>query len=280
LPARIELPGADLRLRADVAGPADGPPVLLIHGGGQTRSSWGRALEQLAARGARAYAIDLRGHGESEWSPDGAYRPEDHAADLVRIMPTLGPEPVILVGASLGGMAALLATPQLGDRVAGLVLVDVVPRLRIAGAERILAFMRSAPDGFADLESAADAVSAYLPHRPRPESHDGLRRNLRQRPDGRWVWHWDPRIVPELIAEASVPQERLDRAAAALTVPTLLLRGVLSDVVDDAGVEHLQELVPHLRVVDLAGAAHTAAADDNDAFVAAVLEFVPGLRSA
>lgn len=274
----IELPGhAGIRLQGDVAGPADGFPVLLLHGGGQTRGSWGAALDALAAHGAHAIAIDMRGHGDSDWSPEGAYLPADFALDVepaVRAFSARsGDRPVLLVGASMGGLAALGATPGLGHLVAGLVLVDVVPNLRLAGAQRIVEFMLSAPEGFANVAEAADAVAAYLPHRTRPSDNDGLRKNLRRRPDGRFAWHWDPRVVSGPAPDLRNSRRGLNDAAAATMVPTLLIRGLLSDIVDDEGVADLQQQLPHLEVVDVAATAHTAAADDNDAFVSALLGF-------
>lgn len=278
-PELLDLPGDGLTLRAEAAGPLDGRPVLLVHGGGQTRGSWGGALKALSAHGARAVAVDMRGHGDSDWSPDGAYDPTNYAADLRVAVRALGPQPVVLVGASMGGLAALLAAPELGSSVAGVVLVDVVPRLREAGANRVIDFMRSAPDGFPDLATAAEAISAYLPHRRRSGVSPGLRRNLRQRDDGRWVWHWDPRMVHDRTIDVNSRQRELEDAAVRTQAPLMLIRGVLSDVVDDAGIAQFRALVPSLQVVDLAGAAHTAAADDNEAFVGAVLEFVRTLPS-
>jgi pimeloyl-ACP methyl ester carboxylesterase len=274
----IELRGhGGLRLVGDIAGPEGGFPVLLLHGGGQTRNSWGRALDALAAHGARAVAIDMRGHGDSDWSPEAAYLPTDFAGDVESAARAFsarsGDRPVLVVGASMGGIAGMVATPRLGDLVAGLVLVDIVPDLRMDGARRILDFMNSAPEGFASLDEAADAVAAYLPHRPRPALAEGLRRNLRQQPNGRWTWHWDPRLLEEVLNDVELVKSGLDDAAAGVRVPTLLIRGLLSDIVDDEGVEHLRSLVPHLEVADIADAAHTAATDDNDAFVSAVLAF-------
>lgn len=284
----IELPGhGGLRLTGDVAGPADGFPVLLLHGGGQTRNSWGRGLDALAAHGARAVAIDMRGHGDSEWSADAAYLPHDFAGDVENAARALSARcdgrPVLLVGASMGGIAALIATSALEGLVAGLVLVDIVPDIRMDGARRILGFMNAAPDGFATLEDAADAVAAYLPHRPRPALAEGLKRNLRQQPNGRWTWHWDPRMVSEVLNDVELVKGGLDDAAAAIRVPTLLVRGLLSDIVDDEGIAHLRALVPQVEVIDIADAAHTAATDDNDAFVASVLAFasrIAAVRSA
>jgi pimeloyl-ACP methyl ester carboxylesterase len=281
----IELPGhGGLRLVGDAAGPEDGFPVLLLHGGGQTRNSWGRALEALAANGALAVAMDMRGHGDSDWSPDAAYLPNDFAGDVENVSRAFsaycGGRPVLLVGASMGGIAALVAAPRLEGLVAGLVLVDIVPDIRMDGARRILDFMNSAPHGFATLEDAADAVAAYLPHRPRAATPEGLKRNLRQQPDGRWTWHWDPRMLRDVLNDVDLVKGGLNDAASEITVPTLLIRGLLSDVVDDEGVEHLRGLMPQVEVVDIADAAHTAATDDNDAFVAAVLDFAGRIAGA
>ncbi len=282
---RIELPGhGGIRLVGDLAGPDEGLPVLLLHGGGQTRRSWGRALDALADNGARAVAIDMRGHGDSDWSPDASYLPADFGGDVANATRALsalcGNRPVVLVGASMGGMAGLFATAELGDLVAGLILVDIVPDVRLEGAQRIMDFMSASPDGFATLEEAADAVAAYLPHRPRPALAEGLKRNLRQQPNGRWIWHWDPRMVRESFGDVLDRKAELNRAAASVRVPTLLIRGLLSDIVDDDGVEHLRGLIPHVEVIDIADAAHTAATDDNDAFVASVLAFASRIAAA
>lgn len=273
----IDLPGEGLTLRAEALGPVDGRPVLLVHGGGQTRGSWGGALRALAEHGFRAIAVDQRGHGDSDWSAEAAYDPKDFGADLRVAVRALGPQPVVLVGASMGGWASLYAAPDLGPAVAGVVLVDIVPRIRTDGAERVVDFMRAAPDGFPDLESAAEAISAYLPHRRRSGVSPGLRRNLRQRDDGRWVWHWDPAMVGDWRGDHNAARRELEDAAVRTTAPLMLIRGALSDVVDDEGIAEFLALVPSLQVVDLHGAAHTAAADDNDAFIDAVLAFVESL---
>ncbi|MCU1692593.1 MAG: alpha/beta hydrolase [Frankiales bacterium] len=274
-PERLRLDGAGVALAADAYGPDDGARVLLLHGGGQTRRSWRGAAAGLGADGLRAVALDLRGHGDSGWSPDAQYGPEAHAADVVALVPQLG-APLVLVGASLGGLASLLAAAELGPEVVrGLVLVDIVPRIRRQGAERVVAFMRGAPDGFASLEEAADAVASYLPHRSRPRTTDGLRTNLRQRQDGRWVWHWDPRMLQDPDAGKRLRGlAALESAAEELRVPVVLVRGLQSDVVDDDGVARLRAQVPGLQVVDLEKAAHTAATDDNAGFASAVVDFV------
>lgn len=259
----------DVRLAADVAGPADGAPVLLLHGGGQTRGAWGGALVEGARRGFRMISVDLRGHGESDWSPVADYTLAALASDVGAILRTLD-RPAFVVGASMGGTAALAYAAE-GGELAGLVLVDVAPTVNLEGAERILAFMQAAPDGFASLDEAADAVAAYLPHRPRPSDVSGLQRNLRLR-DGRYYWHWDPR----LFQHRRTPRDTsgLREAARRLVMPVLLVRGGRSDVVSQEGVDDFRRLAPHAEFADIAGADHMVAGDRNDAFSAAVFDFL------
>jgi pimeloyl-ACP methyl ester carboxylesterase len=265
-----------IHLVADVYGEDDAWPVLLMHGGGQTRHAWGRTAEVIADRGWRAVSVDLRGHGDSEWALNGDYSFTSYAADCVAVADWLG-RPPVLVGASLGGVAAMLAEGT-SDRVVstGLVVVDITPRSNPEGIERIREFMTSGLGGFATLEEAADAIAAYTPNRPRRVNPAGLMKVLRQRRDGRWYWHWDPRFLDRGRTEVpSADYEALFAAACRnIRVPTLLVRGQLSDVVTDAGVEEFLEAIPGARLVDVGDAAHMVAGDQNDVFSRAVVEFL------
>ena len=263
--------GDGVVIAADEAGPATGRPVLLAHGGGQTRGAWGGALREGARRGYRMIAYDLRGHGESGWAAGADYSVEAHVRDLARLVEQLG-EPPALVGASLGGITGLQYAGE-GGRLHALALVDIAPQMEMEGVTRIHDFMLSAPDGFASLEEAAEAVAGYLPHRPRPKDSSGLMKNLRLRDDGRLHWHWDPKMITG--AERPAPDtERLRAAARALTIPTLLVRGRMSDVVSMDGVKDFLSLTPHAEFVDIAGADHMVAGDRNDAFNQAVFTFL------
>jgi pimeloyl-ACP methyl ester carboxylesterase len=259
----------DVAITADVAGPPDGTPVILLHGGGQTRGAWGGALAEGARRGFHMISVDLRGHGESDWSPGADYSMAAHAADIRAITGALL-APAFLVGASLGGMASL-SYAAMGHPLAGLVMVDIAPTVNTAGTDKILAFMHSAPEGFASVEEAADAVAAYLPHRPRPKDTSGLLRNLRLK-DGRYYWHWDPRMFRE--GRGPRDTDGLREAARNLRVPTMLVRGRLSDVLSQEGVDDFLTLVPHAEFADIAGADHMVAGDRNDAFNDAVFAFL------
>ncbi len=284
---RLEVETAPgLTIVADVRGPADGPPVLLLHGGGQTRHAWHGTAAVLARSGWRTASMDMRGHGESSWAPDGDYAIGSFAADALRVAERTGERPVF-IGASLGGIASLVAVGESSTPVArALVLVDVAPRISKKGVDRITGFMLARPDGFASLEEVADAVAEYNPHRPRPTDLEGLKRNVRQREDGRWIWHWDPRFLQphdvgpdDVVDETRVIgyEERLRTAARALTVPTLLVRGARSDLLEEDGAADLQELVPHARYARVDGAGHMVAGDRNDAFNQAIVDFLVDL---
>jgi pimeloyl-ACP methyl ester carboxylesterase len=281
----IELEGAGgLRLAADVEGDPAAPPVVLLHGGGQTRHAWGTTL-QILGQHWHAYSVDLRGHGDSAWAPDGDYTLDAFAADVVAVARSL-PSPPALVGASLGGIASLTAIAEAeGPPLArALVLVDVAPRIERDGVDRIGAFMTSHLDGFESLEEVADLIQSYNPHRPRPKNLDGLKKNLRQRADGRWAWHWDPRFVsgkfgsPDETRSTLTDGTRLARAAKEVTIPTLLVRGRMSDLLSEQGARELLELVPQARLVDVAGAGHMVAGDRNDLFNDAIVEFLSQIR--
>lgn len=274
-----------ITVAADVAGDPSAPAVLLLHGGGQTRHSWGTAARVLLASGYHVINLDARGHGDSDWSPDGEYSIETLAQD-VRIVAQTLPAPPALVGASMGGASALHAVGSSSETVArALVMVDVVPRIERSGGEKITRFMRANPEGFATIEEAADAVAAYNPHRPRPRDPSGLMKNLRLRDDGRLHWHWDPQFLnAEHAIEPPQFKSMLLADAERVRIPTLVVRGMQSDIVSDEGVTEFRAHLPGLEVVDVTGAGHMVAGDKNDAFNEGVLSFLarhlPGVKAA
>ncbi|MGH3594927.1 MAG: alpha/beta fold hydrolase, partial [Mycobacterium sp.] len=252
---------------------ADRPTILMLHGGGQNRFSWKKTGQVLAGEGFHVVALDSRGHGDSDRAPGADYAVETLTADIMHVLDAIG-RPVILIGASMGGLTGILVADRAGPHmVTRLVLVDVVPRFEKNGSARIRDFMFSHIDGFSSLEEAADAVAAYLPYRTKPRSPEGLKRNLRLR-DGRWYWHWDPAFMTKPGDDPQLRTEKFERAAMDLTIPVLLIRGKLSDVVSPEGVRHFLATVPNAEFVELSDAGHTAAGDDNDAFSDVVVGFV------
>jgi len=262
-----------IRLAADTFGDPDAPVVLMLHGGGQTRHAWHATATNLAEAGWGAIAVDLRGHGESTHPRPPAYALEDFAADVRALIAAITEDPVV-IGASLGGIASLLALTEPPQApAAGLVLVDVAHRFQPRGGGRIVSFMEQHPDGFVNLADAAEAVAAYLPHRARPRDTTGLRHNLRRNDDGRWVWHWDPEILTQarpLIQEQAQLSERLTTAATRLRQPCLLVRGADSDVLSTGIAREFIELAANATLAEVPHAGHMVAGDNNDAFTAAI----------
>lgn len=277
-----------LKLVADERGPADAPPVVLLHGGGQTRHSWAGTSGVLADQGWRSITLDFRGHGESDWAPDGDYRLLSFVADTDAVVSSLDQRP-FLIGASLGGFTSMLLAGEVHPGVArGIVLVDIIPEMESAGSHRIAEFMSAkAFEGFASLDEVADAVAAYNPHRPRPSNLEGLKKNVRER-DGRWYWHWDPAFagrgqgVADMGPTEVTETERLHDAVQRIIddgVPIMLVRGRVSDLVSAEGAQRFCERFPSVEFVDVSGAGHMVAGDRNDAFTDAVVGFLTRHRS-
>jgi pimeloyl-ACP methyl ester carboxylesterase len=280
-PDSFSIDGVDgVRIVADRLGDPLAPAVVFLHGGGQTRRSWGRAAAAVADRGWQAIIIDLRGHGESDWSKDGDYRVTSFAGDVLEVPRRLPPRPV-LVGASLGGFTAMLLAGELSPAtVRAVVLVDIVPNMDASGASRIHNFMNDRMlSGFDSLEEVADMIQEYNPHRPRPTDLDGLRTNLRRR-DGRWYWHWDPKFIDGTSARPPIEVTDVDRLHAAVEailrgdVPMLLVRGQMSDLVTEERADEFIARFPDIDFVDVGGAGHMVAGDRNDHFAGAIMEFL------
>jgi pimeloyl-ACP methyl ester carboxylesterase len=275
--AEFAAPGG-VRLVGELRGPADGPLVALLHGGGQTRHAWGRTANRLAAEGYRIVTYDARGHGDSGWSPDGDYALPVHGHDLLAVLHALG-RPAALVGASMGGTSALIAASEEPERARGLVLVDIVPGFAASGVERVRAFMTANPDGFASLDEAAAAVNAYNPHREN-KNPEGLKRNLREGPDGRLRWHWDPKVIGTRPTEETSAMLAKRLASLPSSLPILLIAGARSDVVDDRAMDMFRAQAPHAEVISVAKAGHMVAGDRNDAFAEAISGFLARTRLA
>lgn len=268
----------DFFIHAEGWGDSSAPPILLLHGGGQTHHSWGDTAQRLAERDWYAITYDARGHGNSSWSSEGAYLVNALVSDLKAIIHQVGGKPAI-IGASMGGITALVLEGESAQSLtSAIILVDIAPKAEQKGIERIFAFMSSHLErGFASLEEAADAVAAYLPQRSRKDNYSRLEKNLRFR-DGRYYWHWDPTML-KVWKDATPDQqiayeERLFVAAQNLKAPTLIVRGGMSDVVSDRVMAEFLDAVPHVRSLTVSGAGHMVAGDSNHAFTNAVIQFL------
>ncbi len=258
-----------ITITGDSWGDPEGPLVILQHGGGQTR----HAGETLGAAGYHAVAFDARGHGDSQWAPDGVYGQDIMVEDLKCVVEQLGGKRPVLVGASMGGGVSLVAIGEDHIDCTALVLVDIGPRIEPEGTKKIQEFMGQAPDGFESLDAVAEAIASYQPHRKRPRNLDGLAKNIRLGPDGRYHWHWDPKFRAGR-RDLEKRRIRLEACAANLSLPTLLVRGGLSDVLSEEGAQEFLALCPNAEYVNVTGAAHMVAGDRNDIFATSVIEFL------
>ena len=254
------------------------PPVLLMHGGGQTRHSWKDAALKIAEQGHVSFTVDARGHGDSDWVDNEHYTIEYFRDDLYsltgQVEKLCGQKPIV-IGASLGGISAMLSQAldvegESAPLFSAIVLVDITPTMTTDGVDKIMGFMaQNMREGFASVEDAADVIAAYLPNRQRPKSLEGLSKNLRHRTDGRWYWHWDPAFVD---GEHNIMTGRKDRgnilidAVKRITVPTLLVRGGKSELVTQEAADEFLKLVPHAKYADVSEAGHMVAGDKNDIF--------------
>ena len=264
-----------LNIEATALGNPDDPLVILLHGGGQTRHAWGGTAGKLSQAGFYAVAIDLRGHGDSDWSEDGDYAIESYKEDLKNIINQLG-KSASLIGASLGGMVSLCTAGdrECSDLCNALVMVDIGIYPNEDGSNEILKFMSSGSKGFGSLEEASDSIASYLPHREKPKDVSGLKKNLRLKEDGRYYWHWDPRFIESRTSNRNDYKLRQKIYAESVNIPTLLIRGALSNVVTQDEVDDFLETIKHAEFIEIDRAAHMIAGDRNDIFANAAISFL------
>ena len=266
-----------IKIEADLWGPISDRSVLLLHGGGQTRHSWDSTARRLADIGVFAITLDLRGHGRSDWSKNSEYELSQFSEDIAFVLEEIGICPV-LVGASLGGLVGMYLEGRMRPgSISALVLVDVVPNMNVNGAERVKDFMlKHSEVGFASLSEVAEVLAEYNPYRKKPTDLEGLKKNLRKR-GNRWFWHWDPTFISSGRNEKNPDMRNtqlLNEVMSNIKVPTLLVRGKMSDLVTEDEVQEFLEKFPQSDFVDVSGAGHMVAGDKNDVFSEEVIAFL------
>lgn len=285
-PTEVTLPGAGLRLRAlDWGGPAQGCTVVFLHGGGLSARTWDVVCDLLRPR-VRCVAIDLRGHGDSDWAPDGDYSLAAHVADLRAATAALETDRLVLAGMSLGGLVALVTAAEAPTPPVGLVLVDTGPDgSRPAGRRRLQAFMGER-DEFESVEEAVERAIAFNPRRSRERLRRTLPGNLRQTQRGTWTWKYDPRIRRPAggpaASEAEVQRAWDDRrrvlqaAASRVRCPTLVVRGGDSDMFLDEDAERTAAAFADGRWTTIPGASHTVQSDRPAELATVLGDFLAG----
>jgi len=229
-------------------------------------------MARAAELGLGAIALDLRGHGESEAAPDGRYHLRDMAADTIAVLDAIA-GPVILIGASRGGQTCMVAGAERPAKVRAVLLADIAPGTNRENINAIRDFMKASAAGFATAEAASAALTAYRGQAgtPRP---DRLARVMRRLKNGRLYWHWDPRFADDAYIDPPDEAPIVDDAAARLRCPVFLVRGSLSELVDEACVAHFRRLTPQLEVEVLEGAGHMLTDEQTTDFVGRIFSWL------
>jgi esterase len=272
LPEDRDLKVGNLRLHYLDWGNEDGPPLVFLHGGALTAHTWDVVC--LALRDQyHCLALDQRGHGDSDWADD--YSHERHCEDITGFIEQLGIERTVMVGQSMGGLNSIVYAGRGGERLAGVVIVDVGPELNLGGTQRISDFIRDTPEA-ESIDAFIEKAMEFNPRRDPVLLRRSLHHNLRQLPNGKWSWKWDPnrmRSGMSKIEDHIEGMRKLWTQVEKINCPTLVMRGGKSDVFSDANAEKLAAALPQGRWIRIDDAGHTVQGDNPRAMVAALREF-------
>jgi pimeloyl-ACP methyl ester carboxylesterase len=267
--ARREVELADGRkVSALMWGEAD-PELVLLHGGAQNSHTWDTVA---LALDRPLVAIDLPGHGHSEWREDHRYTPSSLADDVAAAMSELAPRVEAVVGMSLGGLTAISLAARHRELVPRLVVVDVTPGVDRAKAEPIIAFV-SGPERFASFDEILERTVQHNPTRTVSSLRRGVLHNARELPDGSWEWRYD-RGRSSLADGAMLEMNDLWDELESVTAPILLVRGGSSGVVGDEDVAELLRRRPAAEVVVVEGAGHSIQGDRPVELAGIIAEYV------
>lgn len=248
------------------------PVVLFLHGGGQTSSSWELVAQSLSSD-ARCIALDLPGHGESEWLQDAWYRATVIANVVGDALATVDVQPDVVVGASLGGLVgACLASRNRSVRA--LAMLDVGPESLGRGIEAIRRFLERA-SGRSSIEEYVREARRFNPRRSSETLRFSLKANLRRTADGLLTWKYDPRVFEPLEPMVLTDEKAALRAAMArLKCPVLIVRGEASEILTRAETISMAESSAKVEAVEVLGAGHTVHGDQPASVVWALGTFM------
>lgn len=272
---RITVTAPDgLNLAGEVHGPADGPPIVFLHGGGQSRAAWRGAAKRLGLAGYKACTMDLRGHGDSDWSETMGYGFDDYVGDLAAVITALGGQPATIVGASLGGHIGLLTAARYPQQVRVLMMADVTPWIDEDSGDAMRAELRAANRGFVSVDEVSAMVSRLRGTPPPASGSAGLLRHLRQGEDGRFYFRWDVRLMNDALLHGGGEGGLFQMAAATLRVPVLVMRAEHSTLTSPEQVAAFRKVHPAVEEVMIAGAGHMVSGDVNDVYADAIMAYL------
>jgi pimeloyl-ACP methyl ester carboxylesterase len=246
-----------LGIRCLELGDAGAPPVVCVHGYTSSAEAFNAPARRLHDR-SRLIVPDVRGHGESAWSPGGAYQYADQAADLAALVDTLRLDRFTLIGTSMGGIIAMTFAASHAHQLTGLVLNDIGPDVE-SGSQRITSTVGARPDKFATLEDAMAwrrEMSPVTASRPLDDQRELALGVLRQDAQGSWVWKMDPAYITQRVKQGPPRRPDLWPVLAKIACPTLVVWGTTSDVLSEAQAKRMVDTLPHGELVAVPGVAH------------------------
>jgi len=269
----------DLKLHYQEWGSEGAPVILALHGFGLSGHMFDEFAERVQDR-YRIIALDQRGHGDSDWAPDGDYTREAFVRDLEGLCEALGLERFVLMGHSMGGLNAVAFTVKHPERVRALVLIDVGPEAAKEGVDNIRRFVQG-PDEL-EFEEFVQLAHRFNPRRSIENIRERMRHRLRQTESGKWTWKFDKRFRQpdgQLRIGSDLSNDEMWALFRSVQVPTLLVRGAESDVLTQEVAERTVREMPRARLVVVPNAGHSVPGDNPDAFTTAVLEFLDDVEA-
>ena len=242
------------------------PGVLMLHGASQQAHSWDFISLGLSSE-YHVLVLDQRGHGDSDWAPDGDYSIEAAQGDLDGIVDALGLSDFNLMGHSMGGRNSFVWASRHPGMLRSLTIVDTGPETVPRGSDRIRRF-RELPDNLDTFEEFADRVQEYT-GRSREQVLGALKYSIRQGADGKWTWKYDKVMRQSGRTESYWTPEQLWDCVKRIDCPTLVTRGDRSDIFAAETMDRMCEDIADCTCVTIANAGHLVQGDNPVDFLAA-----------